>query len=97
MIGPKSLDKEIAKGPTLIVLVAREVTNDFREQIPSATVPILKEFADVFPKELSDNLPPMRDIQHAIDLVLGATLPNLPHYKMNPAEHAEVRRQVDEL
>jgi len=57
----------------------------------------LKKFADVFPEELSDSLPLMRDIQHAIDLVLRSSLPNLPHYRMNPTKHAELKRQVDEL
>jgi hypothetical protein len=58
---------------------------------------VLKEFLDAFPSELPDVLPFMRDVQHAIDFVLSATLPNLPHYRMNLSEHVELQRQVCEL
>ena len=86
-------------GAQVIILVAREVAKESHETIlPEVTVtPIITKFADVFPNDLPDQLPPMRDIQHAIDLVLGATLPNFPHYQMNPMEHAELQRQIEEL
>ena len=56
---------------------------------------ILKEIVDVFSEKLSDNLSSMRDIQRAINFVPGSTLPNLPRYRMNPFEHAKLRRHVD--
>ena len=58
---------------------------------------MVDEFVDVFPEDLPDQLPPMHDIQHAIDLVPEASLPNLPHYRMNPTEHAKLKRQVELL
>ncbi|KAI4343331.1 hypothetical protein MLD38_027853 [Melastoma candidum] len=58
---------------------------------------ILEEFKDVFPEELPVDLPPMRSIQHQIDLVPGASLPNRPAYRCNPEEAKELQRQVDEL
>ena len=67
------------------------------EQHPAEVQLLLQEFGDVFPMELPDRLPPMCDVQHAIDLVPEASLPNLPHYRLNPIEHAELRRQIEEL
>ena len=75
-------------------------TESSKEQsidIPPEVVPILIEFAQVFPNELPNHLPPLCDIQHVIDLVPRATLPNLSHYHLNPTKHAELKWQVDEL
>ena len=60
-------------------------------------IPLLKEYEHVFPNEVPHGLPPKRTIQHKIDLIPGATLPNKPAYRMNPQETQEVQRQVDEL
>ena len=78
-------------------MVAREVTKESDETILPAVAPIITDFADVFPKDLQDQLLSMRNIQHVINLVSGATLPNLPHYRLNPMEHAELQKQVEEL
>ena len=54
-------------------------------------------FVDMVLDELPSELLPLRDIQHAINLVLGSQLPNLPYYRMNPKEREELNRQVDGL
>jgi hypothetical protein len=39
----------------------------------------------------------MWDIQHCIDFILGAMIPNKVAYWMSPIEHAKLQKQVDEL
>ena len=71
--------------------------NDDASKPPPIMQEMLKEFEDVVPDEIPHGLPPMRDIQHQIDLVPGAVLPNKPAYRISPKEHEELKRQVDEL
>ncbi|KAH9687905.1 calcium-binding EF hand family protein [Citrus sinensis] len=52
---------------------------------------------DIPPDELPDQLPPMRSIQHAIDLVPGSQLPDCPHYRMNSADTVELNKQIQGL
>uniref|UniRef100_A0A2N9FJQ1 Reverse transcriptase n=1 Tax=Fagus sylvatica TaxID=28930 RepID=A0A2N9FJQ1_FAGSY len=56
-----------------------------------------KEYEDVFPNDVPSGLPPIRGIEHQIDFVPGATIPNRPAYKSNLEETKELQRQVEEL
>ncbi|KAL5758490.1 hypothetical protein ACOSP7_021101 [Xanthoceras sorbifolium] len=56
-----------------------------------------QDFDEVFPEEMPIGLPPIRGIEHQIDFVPGASIPNRPAYRSNPEETKELQRQVDEL
>ena len=51
----------------------------------------------MFPNDVPSGLPPIRGIEHQIDFVLGATIPNRLAYRSNPEETKELQRQVEEL
>ncbi|PKI58110.1 hypothetical protein CRG98_021489 [Punica granatum] len=55
------------------------------------------EYDDVFLEETPHGLLPIRGIEHQIDFVPGATIPNRPTYRSNPKETKEFQRQVSEL
>ena len=65
--------------------------------LPREVSSLLQEFEDVFPKEVPTGLPPLRGIEHQIDLIPGASLPNRPAYRSNPQETKEIQNQVEEL
>jgi hypothetical protein len=58
---------------------------------------VLQEFSDVFPGEVPTGLPPLRGIEHQIDLIPGASLPNCAPYHTNPDETKEIQKQIQEL
>lgn len=58
---------------------------------------LLQEFSDLLLADLPTELPPLRDIQHQVDLLLGAILPNLPHYQLNRREQHILQQIVEVL
>jgi hypothetical protein len=65
--------------------------------IPPAVADLLQEYTDVFPKDLPPGLPPLRGIEHLIDLIPGAQLPNCALYRTNQDETKEIQCQVQAL
>ena len=55
-----------------------------------------KEFPDVFPEDLL-GLPPDREGEFVIDLVLGTAPISKPPYIMAPLELEELKKQIQEL
>lgn len=89
------LEKEVKNDGIIYLLIVDE---DVRPTEISPDVKVLlEEFSDVVPRELPAELPPLREIQHQIDLIPGAALPNKAHYRMSPQEHDELHQQVLEL
>ena len=59
-------------------------------------IPVVREFPDVFPKELP-GIPPDREIEFSINLVPGTNPISKTPYRMAPAELKELKQQIKEL
>ncbi|CAN6462677.1 unnamed protein product [Victoria cruziana] len=69
------------------------------EDIPKLNIdqiPVVCEYPDVFPDELP-GLPPARELEFTIELILGTHPISKAPYRMAPAELAELKRQLQEL
>jgi hypothetical protein len=58
---------------------------------------VLKEFPDVMPKELPNEVPPRRQVNHAIEVMPGVAPPTKAPYRMNHEELRELKVQLEEL
>ncbi|XP_042437074.1 uncharacterized protein LOC122023042 [Zingiber officinale] len=96
MLSQTQLEDAMNESLAAFALVILE-ENEEGNIIPLQVQPLLQEFTDVVPEEIPPGLPPMRNIQHCIDLIPGASIPNKAAYRMNPKEHEELKRQVEDL
>jgi hypothetical protein len=95
LLAKREFIAEMLSSKVVYLLVNKESSKE--EKLPEEAKKLIDEFGDVFLEELPDELPPLRDIQHQIDLVPGSSLSNQPHYRMSPKEHEELRRQMEGL
>ena len=56
-------------------------------------IPIVKEFLDVLPDDIS-GLPPDREVEFTIDLIPGTEPISIPPYRMSPVELRELKAQL---
>ncbi|GJZ68168.1 putative CCCH-type zinc finger family protein, partial [Tanacetum coccineum] len=97
LVDSKAFLAELRHAQAIFVIVVKG-DNKIMENVPPKLHDLLFEFKNIVPEEHLDGLPPLQDIQHQIDFVPGASLPNLPHYRMSPAEHDILQEgMVEEL
>ncbi|XP_019057164.1 PREDICTED: uncharacterized protein LOC109116372 [Tarenaya hassleriana] len=95
----REIKKAMLSNRPMILLMYKEAlfANELISSLPSGVCKLLQDYEDVFPEEIPNGLPPLRGIEHQIDFVPGASLPNKPAYRTNPDETKELQRQVTEL
>ena len=59
-------------------------------------IPVVREFPDVSPDDIA-GLPPVREEEFTIDLILRTEPISIPPYRMAPAELRELKAQLQEL
>ena len=100
LLATKSDVNELLSAPSVAyALVCKDALisiHDMQHSLPPAIANILQEYSDVFPSEIPAGLPPIRGIEHQIDLIPRASLPNRAPYRTNPDETKEIQRQVQE-
>lgn len=92
--------KALTMRQPLLVLMYKDVlivSNKIDKSLPSVIVDLLQENEDLFPEEVPNGLPPIRGIEHQINFIPGASIPNKPAYRCNPEETKETQKQVSEL
>ena len=67
------------------------------EEVPIEVVDMLGEFSDIVSDNVLDGLPPRSKINHLMDLVPRASLPNKAVQRMKPIKSEELNKQVNEL
>ncbi|XP_023638126.1 uncharacterized protein LOC17886241 [Capsella rubella] len=73
LILPKSaFEAQVRESDVILAVVASLSSSITTPPVPQAFEGLLTTFKDVFPNELPTELPPLRDIQHHIDLVPNA-------------------------
>jgi len=89
----RQFSRAIMEEKMVLLVVSCEAKQD-DSSFPAELTTLLEEFQDIMPDEIPKKLPPMRDVQHAIDLIPGSSLPNLPHYRMSPNKNEELNQKI---
>nr|GEY61619.1 putative reverse transcriptase domain-containing protein [Tanacetum cinerariifolium] len=86
-------EKGRSKDPNVVTAQLMEKKSDKKRL---EDIPVVREFPKVFPEDLP-GLPPIRQIEYQIDLVLGAAPVARAPYRLAPSEMQKLSDQLQEL
>jgi len=76
------------KGFYVMLTVASE------SDISPSDIQIVNEYLDVFPSDIT-SLPPEREVEFSIDLIVGVETVSIAPYRMSPLELKELKSQLE--
>lgn len=96
----REVTRALYNNQTVLIIIPKSchlALEELPPNLPTSVASLIQEYEVLFPSEPPSGLPPIRGIEHQIDFVPGAVLPNRPAYRANPEETKEIQRQVEEL
>ena len=85
-------------GPVKSIISVQERERQVLEGVPvdlrESLETLIQEYRDLFPEKLPKGVPPMREVQHHIDVEPGSKPPYRPPYRLGPAEQDELEEQI---
>jgi len=69
---------------------------EIEEEVKLKNIAVVQNFPEVFPNDIP-GLPPNREIEFSIDLMLGVGPISIALYRMLPSKLAELKKQLEEL
>jgi hypothetical protein len=101
LMSGKELLKEVKKEQKMQFTMVRKprviLTSISMDDLPKEVQELLDNFDDIVVDEIPNSFPPIKSINHHIELILGASLPKKETYRLTPRENEEVKNQVQEF
>ncbi|MCV6575237.1 MAG: dUTP diphosphatase, partial [Cohaesibacter sp.] len=98
-IHKRSINKMIGPKKDMISVAQRE--REVISQVPvvyqEKLEEIIQEYRDIFPEQLPKGIPPVRVVEHSINVEPGSKPSYRPPYRLGPAEQDELEEQIRDL
>ena len=99
LLGGKEFLEKLRKEEVSYSIMCKLSNNEetYLSSLPIELQDMMGKFGGIIVHDFPNELPPMRNISHHMDFILGMSFPNKASYKMTPQENDEIRKHVQGL